>query len=126
MFLVIVKNNKIIYHFYTSYNDSKKSSVFINVGDNKDYYENLYKYLISLENAKYNTKDNETNIHLGSLEYPKDLYDDNTPQKTEDNRKYNYSKKAKNYLLEDIIIYITGYASKNNCKLRVPFLNEKK
>ena len=34
-------------------------------------------------------------------------------------------KKAKNYVLENNLIYFTGYAGKNNCKLRVPFFNEK-
>ena len=119
------KNNKLVPDIYIANNDNKISSVFINVGDNKDYYENLYKYLISLDKAKYITKDNETHIHWSSLEYPKDLYDDNLPQKAKDKKRYNYRNKANNYVLEDKIIYFTGYGAKNNCKLRVPFLKEK-
>ena len=46
------------------------------------------------------------------LEYPKDLYDDNLPQKIKDKRKYNYRKKAKNYILENNIIYFIGIQEK--------------
>ena len=73
------KNNHLISYMYTTNKENNISSTYINVGDNKDYYENLYKYLISLEKAKFITKDNEILIHRNNLEYPKNLYDDNIP-----------------------------------------------
>ena len=40
-------------------------------------------------------------------------------------KKYNYRQKAKNYMLEDNILFFTGFAGKNNIKLMIPFEKEK-
>ena len=46
-------------------------------------------------------------------------------QATKDKKKYNYRSKSKNYKIENDILYFTGLAGKNNCKLRISYLNEK-
>jgi len=58
----------------------------INVGDNDHYYVFLFRYLISLENAKYKNRDNEIKINWKLVLYPDDLINDNMFQSTKDKK----------------------------------------
>ena len=118
-------NTNLSPRIYSKDIDYKLKNVLINVGENINYYDDVFNYLISLEKSKYTTKNNEVHIHWSNLQYPKDLCNNNLSQKAIDKKKYNYRKKAKNYILESNLIFFTGYAGKNNCRLRVPFYNEK-
>ena len=40
-------------------------------------------------------------------------------------KKYNYRNTTKNYKIENNNLYFTGLAGKRNCKLRIPYINEK-
>jgi len=40
-------------------------------------------------------------------------------------KKYNYRNTTKNYKIENNNLYFTGLARKRNCKLRIPYINEK-
>ena len=103
----------------------KNSGKFINVRDKPNYYEDLYKFLSSIEKAKYINNFNETKIQWKFVKYPNTLFEIDMKQSTKDKKKFNYRNKAKNYKLENNNIYFTGYAGSNKCKLRIPYLNEK-
>ena len=118
-------DENIIPKLYFQSEKNKDNSIYIYLGNNKNYYENLYRYLLSYEKAKFVTIDKETRIHWDKLQYPKDLFNVSTKQKIKDKKKYNYRMKALNYTIENKILYFTGYGRKNNYKLRVPFENEK-
>ena len=85
----------------------------------------MYIFLSSIEKVKIVNEFNETKINWNLVIYPKDLVDDKMKQSTKNKKKFNYRNKAKNYLLENNCLYFTGYRGHKNCKLRIPFLNEK-
>lgn len=64
-------------NFYTVIKDNKIIYKYMNVGDNREYYDFLYRYLFSLEMAKYTTNDKEIKIHWNLVKYPNDLIDGN-------------------------------------------------
>lgn len=59
------------------------------------------------------------------IKYPDYLINDQMNKITKDKKKYNYRRKAKNYMIEDNILYFTGFAGKNNTKLSIPFEKDK-
>lgn len=72
--------------YYSDNKDNENNSNLINVGDNKKYYEYLYRYLTSLHKAKYTTKEGEIKIHWNLLEYPDDLFNENSNQKVKEKK----------------------------------------
>lgn len=102
----------------------KNSGKFINVRDKPNYYEDIYRFLSTIEKAKYINNFNETKIQWKFVKYPNALFKIDMNQSTKD-KKYNYRNKAKNYKLENNNIYFIGYAGSNKCKLRILYLNEK-
>ena len=111
--------------FFTGIKENSMSSHYIQLENDENYYKFLYRYLISYENAKIFSKDNEITIDWKKLKYPDNLINENMLQREKDKKKYNYRTKAKNYKIENKILYFTGYAGKNNCKLRIPYITEK-
>ena len=49
---------------------------YINIGDKKNYYDDLYYFLSSVEKAKYTNEYNETKINWKLVNYPNDLIED--------------------------------------------------
>lgn len=90
-----------------------------------NYHYDLYDFLVSIEKAKFTTEFKEAKIFWNLVKYPQNLIDINMSRLTKDKKKYNYCKKAKNYNIENNILYFTGYGGKTSCKLRIPFFNEK-
>ena len=81
--------------------------------------------MVSVENTKFTTEFKETKIQWKLVKYPDNLIKDNMSKLTKDKKRFNYRNKAKNYTIEDNILFFTGFKSKQNCKLRIPFLNKK-
>ena len=98
--------------FYTEIKDNQINYKYINVGDNREYYDFLFRYLLSLEKAKYTTVDNEIKIQWSLVKYPDDLVNENKKQSTKDKKKYNYRIKARNYTIENNTLIFTGLAGK--------------
>jgi hypothetical protein len=65
--LSLIKQKKIIPSLNLLTSDNKENSKYINLGKNRTYYENLYKYLLSFVNFKFTPKDNEFHIYLDKL-----------------------------------------------------------
>ena len=89
-----IKNN-LNPRIYSKDIDYKLKNVLINVGENINYYDDLFNYLISLEKSKYTTKNNEVHIHWSNLQYPKDLCNNNLSQKAIDKKNIIIGKKLK-------------------------------
>ena len=68
--------------------------------------------MVSVENNKYITEFKETKIQWKLLKYPDYLIEDNMNKITKDKKRFNYSNKVKNYIIEDNILFFTGYKSK--------------
>lgn len=52
----------------------------------RNYYDDLYRLLSSIENAKYTTNLNESRINLKLVKYPIALIDNNMKQATKDKK----------------------------------------
>ena len=111
--------------YYSENKDNENNSNLINVGDNKKYYENLYRYLTSLR--KLNTLQKKEKLKFTGIYWNiRKIYSIRIlSKKLKIKKKYNNRLKAHNYILENNILYFTGYGGKNNCKLRVPLYKEK-
>ena len=72
--------------FYTEIKDNQLNYKYINVGDNREYYDFLFRYLLSLEKAKYTTNDKEIKIHWSLVKYPDNLVDENMKQSVKDKK----------------------------------------
>ena len=83
----------------------KNSGKFINVRDKPNYYEDLYKFLSSIEKAKYINNFNETKIQWKFVKYPNTLFEIDMKQSTKDKKSLIIETKPKIINLK-IIIYI--------------------
>ena len=114
-----------MYHFNKNEYELNNGK-YIEIGDNKNYYDEIYTFLHTKEKAKFKTKDGEIFIKWDQVKYPENLINDAMSQNQKDKKRYNFRQKCRNYLIENNILYFTGYGGKNNIKLRIPFYNEKK
>ena len=69
----------------------------------ENYYEDLYKFLSSKENAKYINDFNESKINWKLVKYPIDLIDENMKQATKDKKNIIIEIKQKILKLKIII-----------------------
>ena len=90
----ITKNE--MYHFNE---DEYKlnNGKYIEIGDNKNYYDEIYTFLQTKEKAKFKNKDGEIFIKWEQVKYPENLINDTMSENKKDKKRYNFRQKFRKY-----------------------------
>ena len=99
----------------------KHNNNICSVTNNKDYYENIYNFLIS-----YNlyTKNNKTDWK--KIVYPKNLFDVNDCNTLKNKRRQNFRNKCNKYKIIENKLYYMKKINSEILNLKVPYEIEKK